>query len=549
MARFETWLTADLKKDRGTQSLHGQLFSADAGANVIGVEVLDDGAAATLSGTVAAYIVRGDGATITAEGTLSGNRASVVLPAAAYSVEGPIRITIKLTSGSAVTTLISVVGEVCRATTDTILDSGTVITLVSTVNLVHPDTNGNVNLTAADITDGTFDAARTPSLNASKIGGGTLAVARLPVMQGAEANAAGEKGVVPAPAAGDQGKVLKGNAAWGTLSAADVNAIPITGGEASGGITAPHLYAKAASSASLPRLWILDNAGSSMISLLPVEAGSGRARIREITSPGTDSNYEDYRLPAPTQTSGAGTYDILTSKAPVTVAQGGTGASSVEAAQVALLGSNVYINAANGPNVSDLNDLTVAGLWITPGDTPHAPTSDPYNVLVTNGTNRGTQLAWRSTGSTKVVYMRKWSTNGWGDWEIIAAPNPAALSDVYYAAGDSYQNSGNYVMPITGYVATNGKALYFSIPTDKSLAKVSTVTISRLQGAIRCAGGCIAGKTSSTYDWTTHTGVSLTAVKAANNVIRLYMNFETAPENAVADTPAVGAFLVTFSFS
>lgn len=123
MAVFETWLRSDLKKPIQVQTLTGNLFSADNGGNKIGVEVFDNGVAASLSGSVYGYMIREDGATVTVSGTLSSNKAYIVLPASAYIVPGMISIVIKVGT----TTVGACVGTVYRTTTDTIVDPGHVI--------------------------------------------------------------------------------------------------------------------------------------------------------------------------------------------------------------------------------------------------------------------------------------------------------------------------------------------------------------------------------------------------------------------------------------
>lgn len=123
MAVFETWLKSDLKKPLTVKPLAGNLFSADNQGNLIGVEVMDGGSPAALSGGVTGYVIRADGATLPISGTLAVNRASIVLPASAYAVIGHVSIVIKVGT----TTVGACTSYVYQTTTDTIVDPGRVI--------------------------------------------------------------------------------------------------------------------------------------------------------------------------------------------------------------------------------------------------------------------------------------------------------------------------------------------------------------------------------------------------------------------------------------
>lgn len=126
--QFETWLRTDMQKGVEVKPLKGNLFSGDVQGNLIGVEVYDGGDAVTLSGTVSGYIVRGDGATVViTNGTLSGNKASVVLTNECYSIVGTISIVVKVDS----VTVGACHGYVYRTSTDAIVDPGHVIPSLS----------------------------------------------------------------------------------------------------------------------------------------------------------------------------------------------------------------------------------------------------------------------------------------------------------------------------------------------------------------------------------------------------------------------------------
>ena len=172
MAIFETVLKSDLKKPVQVKQLSGNLFSADNGGNKITVEVLDNGSPATISGSVTGYIIREDNSTVTVVGTLSGNKASIVLPASAYAVVGKVSIVIKV--GTA--TVGACTSYVYRTTTETIIDPGSVIPSVAELLSLIGETTEAKNAansaassanTAASSANTAASAANTAASNAN----------------------------------------------------------------------------------------------------------------------------------------------------------------------------------------------------------------------------------------------------------------------------------------------------------------------------------------------------------------------------------------------
>lgn len=112
MARIETWFNQDLKEAVKVRYLDGVVFSEDNKGNLVGVNVFSDGAAVNLSGSCTGYCVLASGSSIPVAGTVSSNKAYIVLPDTAYDVPGPINIILKLVSGTTITTLAAIVSTV-----------------------------------------------------------------------------------------------------------------------------------------------------------------------------------------------------------------------------------------------------------------------------------------------------------------------------------------------------------------------------------------------------------------------------------------------------
>lgn len=127
MAVIESWFTQERTQPVKVRYLDGNVFSMDNNGNLIGIEVLDNGEPASLSGTVSASVIRADGATVAVTGSLSGNKCSVILPQACYAIPGVISIVIKLTSGSDISTVGAIVGNVYQSSTDSSVDPGNIM--------------------------------------------------------------------------------------------------------------------------------------------------------------------------------------------------------------------------------------------------------------------------------------------------------------------------------------------------------------------------------------------------------------------------------------
>lgn len=127
MATLDYRTTCELNRPVTIKHLDGMFFSQDVQANRIVVSVVRGGVNEDLSGTVSANIIRADGETVVQTGEISGNVASVTMPAAAYAVPGAIAVFVKHTESGVTSTIAAVTGYVYKSTTDTIVDPGTVV--------------------------------------------------------------------------------------------------------------------------------------------------------------------------------------------------------------------------------------------------------------------------------------------------------------------------------------------------------------------------------------------------------------------------------------
>ena len=124
---IETWLHQDINEPVKVNYLNGNLFTNNENGNRINVILTSNGQAVSVSGTVSGYVVTADGSTVPCTGSESGNRASILIPAAAYQ-PGPIFITVFVTDGTQVTTIGAVSSTVLSSRTNAQVDPGSVVT-------------------------------------------------------------------------------------------------------------------------------------------------------------------------------------------------------------------------------------------------------------------------------------------------------------------------------------------------------------------------------------------------------------------------------------
>jgi len=130
MAQFPNIFNCDLHSGPVSASIR-QMYLGDIAANRVGVRVTDNGEAVALSGTCSGTAMLYNGGTVALTGVVDGNVAYVDLPAAVYTVEGPLQIFVTLTHGGSTTTLLEMRSNVTRTDSGVVIDPGTIIPSVA----------------------------------------------------------------------------------------------------------------------------------------------------------------------------------------------------------------------------------------------------------------------------------------------------------------------------------------------------------------------------------------------------------------------------------
>ena len=125
MAVVENRFVCDLSKPVQAQALKGNVFSLDNLGSRLSVLIYDNGQPATISGSVTANCILPDGSTVNVNGGLTtengGSKAYVDIPQSCLLIPGILKIAIKCTSSSVITTLAAIVANVYMTKTDNVI--------------------------------------------------------------------------------------------------------------------------------------------------------------------------------------------------------------------------------------------------------------------------------------------------------------------------------------------------------------------------------------------------------------------------------------------
>jgi hypothetical protein len=125
MAVVENRFVCDLYKPVQAQALKGNVFSLDNLGSRLSVLIYNNGQPATISGSVTANCILPDGSTVNVNGGLTtengGSKAYVDVPQSCLLIPGILKIAIKCTSSSVITTLAAIVANVYMTKTDNVI--------------------------------------------------------------------------------------------------------------------------------------------------------------------------------------------------------------------------------------------------------------------------------------------------------------------------------------------------------------------------------------------------------------------------------------------
>lgn len=215
----------DLKKPLKVEALDTALFTGDEDANILVIDVLNDGQSVALAGSVYGYFIRSDGMTVDHTGTITGNSVSVTLPATAYYHEGFLDIAVKVDTGTEVITVYAARAFVHRSTSNNYVDIDPDIPIPSLLEVLQKiedceDATAAAN-NAADALNGMDATATALAVDADPTATVSTVDGHYRVAFGIPAGATGATGATPAMTIGEVTTLQEGSQATATITGTD----------------------------------------------------------------------------------------------------------------------------------------------------------------------------------------------------------------------------------------------------------------------------------------------------------------------------------------
>lgn len=119
------YYSIDLDRGPVWDVLRAPIYVLNARADVFRLTITTAGVAEDLTdASCKAWFIRADGVTVPIDGSISGSKATVALPANCYAVQGRFELSIDLISGSITHTVLHVSGTLMRTRTDSLTSGG-----------------------------------------------------------------------------------------------------------------------------------------------------------------------------------------------------------------------------------------------------------------------------------------------------------------------------------------------------------------------------------------------------------------------------------------
>ena len=204
---------------------------------------------------------------------------------------------------------------------------------------------------------------------------------------------------------------------------------------------------------------------------------------------------------------------------------------------------------------ADLNDFTTAGVYYcsSSADTQslsHSPytegiwidgtTGFRLEVYSTTGSGYGLQILY-THNVVQRTYMRSLNGSTWRAWHRIVGDD-----EIYYRNNDTL--SITTYTDLNGFITSSTTSVSFSFYTPKSLANITSVSVTAFKGTIRGISGYLDGKTSA-FDWYADASYTITASIISDNMLRIVCTKSSAYTNVTNNTPVsyYGSLGLTFS--